>query len=545
MTQTINHDRDEAIARALQIVRTPRAFGGPGEAHPSIFEAAPGYHSISHGHSSLDYSNSDDGTLASVGHLETPPEHRGRGSARELMKQFLAGTDRAGVRTALTPAPMDKSTSVHGLREFYGGLGYRQNPNVAKNGLGTPYGNEGSSISDLAMVRDPAQIDSGRVGRAPGGGFEVARHKAPGINIPKTTKMHVGPIHSAVAGRTDHLPMTVHSGSYVLPADVVSAHGEGNSVAGFKVMRRTFGGVPYGNHGGGPYGQTGGPYGAPMGHAAGGAVKPQIATYKNSWRDEAPLGQYDRRFYNKVPNPLIDENGSTIASKERLVPKRKIQHDVPATPSPNTIFRGMSHGEFEDFRRTGKIKSQGTHNIGDQQDGLTYFSTDPRSAQSYANSFAPSQFKPTWDKPAYIAAVRRPEPEAIRSVPGTSNTEVGVARPVGQHEVSDVYRGDVVDYSPEDKNPSGGGTAASATLNWSKMKPDEWGTARAAGGATHSEDQGVPIVAAGGEYVLSPEQVMAVGDGDLERGHRVLDAFVTRSRAKLVKTLRKLPGPAR
>lgn len=171
----------------------------------------------------------------------------------------------------------------------------------------------------------------GRARRAAGGGFHIPHHKAPGINIPKTTKMHVGPIHSAVAGRTDHLPMTVGSGSYVLPSDVVSSHGEGNTIAGFKVMRRTFGGNPYGG-GSSPYGGSGGPYGSPAPHKSGGDAK-------------------------------------------------------------------------------------------------------------------------------------------------------------------------------------GAG--------------------------------GVPIVAAGGEYVLSPEQVMAVGDGDLERGHRVLDAFVKRSRAKLVTTLRKLPGPAK
>src|SRR5580698_5377827 len=72
--------------------------------------------------------------------------------------------------------------------------------------------------------------------------------------------MHVGPIHSAVHGRTDHLPMHVPSGSYVLPADVVNSHGEGNTMAGVKVMRRLFGGARYGG-GDGPYGQGGGPYG--------------------------------------------------------------------------------------------------------------------------------------------------------------------------------------------------------------------------------------------------------------------------------------------
>jgi hypothetical protein len=148
-----------------------------------------------------------------------------------------------------------------------------------------------------------------------------------------------GPIHSTVAGRTDHLPMTVSAGSYVLPADHVSGLAEGNSTAGFKVLKRMFGGIPY--HGGGlPYGGRGGPY------------------------------------------------------------------------------------------------DSGAHPY-DQESPLPY----------------------------------------------------------GAHMKD-------------------GGKASS-----------------------------VPIVAAGGEYVLSPEQVREIGDGDLDRGHRVLDKWVLKMRKELVKTLKKLPGP--
>jgi hypothetical protein len=54
-------------------------------------------------------------------------------------------------------------------------------------------------------------------------------------------KIHVGPIHSNVAGRTDHLPICVSSGSYVIPADIISAMGEGNTMAGFKIANDVFG----------------------------------------------------------------------------------------------------------------------------------------------------------------------------------------------------------------------------------------------------------------------------------------------------------------
>lgn len=53
-------------------------------------------------------------------------------------------------------------------------------------------------------------------------------------------KTHSGPIHSAVSGRTDHLPMHVPAGAYVIPADIISAMGEGNTMAGFRVAREIF-----------------------------------------------------------------------------------------------------------------------------------------------------------------------------------------------------------------------------------------------------------------------------------------------------------------
>lgn len=78
-------------------------------------------------------------------------------------------------------------------------------------------------------------------------------------------KTHRGPIHSSVAGRTDHLPMHVSSGSYVIPADIISAMGEGNSMAGFKVAKSIFAiPGPYGKETGSmPYGGGDMPYGQP------------------------------------------------------------------------------------------------------------------------------------------------------------------------------------------------------------------------------------------------------------------------------------------
>lgn len=121
--------------------------------------------------------------------------------------------------------------------------------------------------SDLIMAK------GGRAKRAEGG----------------RVRLHTGPIHAAVAGRTDHLPMHVPHGAYVLPADIVGGMGEGNTLSGFKVAARlprsmfevhsrTKGTAygqparsPYGK-GASPYDQSGLPYGAPSPNSRGGTA---------------------------------------------------------------------------------------------------------------------------------------------------------------------------------------------------------------------------------------------------------------------------------
>lgn len=55
----------------------------------------------------------------------------------------------------------------------------------------------------------------------------------------------------------------------------------------------------------------------------------------------------------------------------------------------------------------------------------------------------------------------------------------------------------------------------------------------------------VPIVAAGGEYIIGPEQVARVGGGDLKKGHAALRRFVLLARKEAIKTLKKLPDPVK
>ena len=106
-----------------------------------------------------------------------------------------------------------------------------------------------SNISELVSSGRPQKqavaiaLSEARKKRATGGKAMVPPPLPKGADV----KAHVGPIHSAVAGRTDHLPMHVPSGSYVIPADIISAMGEGNTMAGFKIMNditKMYGGLP-------------------------------------------------------------------------------------------------------------------------------------------------------------------------------------------------------------------------------------------------------------------------------------------------------------
>jgi hypothetical protein len=142
-----------------------------------------------------------------------------------------------------------------------------------------------SSQSKIAAALGVARKT--RVLKADGGNFSNSQRLAeppvldqlpsiPTVPVAPSKKtvhhLHTGPVRSGVAGRTDHLPVNVPSQSYVLPAHHVSALGESNTEAGFKVIRRIFGGVPY-SGAGMPYGQNSGPYGSQLpGKSEGGSA---------------------------------------------------------------------------------------------------------------------------------------------------------------------------------------------------------------------------------------------------------------------------------
>src|SRR3990167_4369167 len=55
-----------------------------------------------------------------------------------------------------------------------------------------------------------------------------------------------GLIRSSIPGRTDKINIGVPSGSYILPADIISGMGQGNSISGGQIADRMFKTGPYG-----------------------------------------------------------------------------------------------------------------------------------------------------------------------------------------------------------------------------------------------------------------------------------------------------------
>lgn len=73
------------------------------------------------------------------------------------------------------------------------------------------------------------------------------------------------------------------------------------------------------------------------------------------------------------------------------------------------------------------------------------------------------------------------------------------------------------------------------------LAPPQGGFAR--GGMIKPAGAPVPILASGGEYRVLPQAVAALGGGDMQHGHDILDSLVSQVRKKYASKLKKLPSP--
>jgi lysozyme len=120
---------------------------------------------------------------------------------------------------------------------------------------------------------------------AMGGPAWYAKNEARGMT-------HSGPLLSAVPGRTDRLPATVKAGSFVVPADVVSGLGQGNTLAGNNILGA----------------MSKNPFGLPALHGSSGYKAPKMPSVSTS------------KTVTKTKVPTFYEGGSTDADGEGNVP---------------------------------------------------------------------------------------------------------------------------------------------------------------------------------------------------------------------------------
>lgn len=213
-----------------------------------------------------------------------------------------------------------------------------------------------------------------------------------------------GLIDSDIPGRTDKIPMRVSPGSYVLPADIPSALGQGNTKAGHEILKKMFT------------------------HSAYGLPPPNIKS----------------RPFHYPQKVRVKAGGGAVSAEKVLPPDHQLGMRVPKGGSMCANCKYLSSPTT--CGNSGFVKWNGSPEL-------------PDPANEYC---------------------------------------------------CDLYESKTTE--PEEK---------------------------AKGGKTDH----VPIVAAGGEYVIHPDVVKHIGHGDMTKGHKVLDKFVVHTRKQHIETLRKLKPP--
>lgn len=162
--------------------------------------------------------------------------------------------------------------------------------------------------------------------------------------------------------------------------------------------------------------------------------------------------------------------------RAELNPDSGYSHNIQDKKTPGVLFRGMSHEEFHNIKKTGKIQSKGEYNMGDKQVGLTYYSKSPEQAQNYAHSFAPLEHRATGQHHAYVVAVK--DPGTGVKVDGTGEDEVGIPHAISKDDILHVHVGRAYAGAPGEENAhkswsgfeAGSGNTPDVSVAWKKME---------------------------------------------------------------------------
>jgi hypothetical protein len=150
--------------------------------------------------------------------------------------------------------------------------------------------------------------------------FPLKRATGGGIPDSPMTPV-VGAINTSTPGRADYHPTHVPPGSYVMPADIVSQIGEGNTAAGQSILAKMFLPAQAQNAGmttklmsqNAPYGAGGAPYGAQMKNMPGRGLPPP--------RHPKPLEAHG----GVVPNTSSPGTPINISGGEFVIPPEEVK----------------------------------------------------------------------------------------------------------------------------------------------------------------------------------------------------------------------------
>lgn len=195
---------------------------------------------------------------------------------------------------------------------------------------------------------------------------------------------------------------------------------------------------------------------------------------------DAPASRTDH-FYGRPRTIYYDPTRTEVTPGEfRHEYTNKGNRVTDLNPPAGMLWRGMSDEEYQAAVQSGYFESPGEYNVGgDAQVGKTYFTTGPDHAESYANSFAPWQFTPTFTRPGHIIGIPdRPD------IPREGGHEVGISGRIPFDEVvhhyvghpyaivPGSYRGVSNKYDGEwDREPPYRSQSANAYLEWEDASP--------------------------------------------------------------------------
>jgi hypothetical protein len=116
----------------------------------------------------------------------------------------------------------------------------------------------------------------------------------------------------------------------------------------------------------------------------------------------------------------------------------KKMEEFPDYTDEQHLIRGISHEEFENIKKTGYIQSNNSYNLGELQNGLTYFTKRFGTARSYASGFAPYHLQATFGKPAYIIKIKHPEKQDI-DTSSAPEGEFGVRNKIPASNIQEIH----------------------------------------------------------------------------------------------------------